>query len=154
MSITFYASTYEDSPICRHCVPLFRCDCMQRWADACDACGPDDELPELESCEHCRAEVNVANSNGLDLLAWLGLEPDYCGTVAASDLAARCRRRLWDESRNHDPVLTGVERAEQMGVQLSERIIICDRRPGYLRDQTERLLALAEKAGDQWVSWG
>lgn len=153
MSITFYASQFDAER--GYHAPMFRCDCAERWGadwDVADASGA--EYPEVYSCEHCRADVNLANGNARDLISWLGVEFDYCGTVDARELAAKCRRRLWDESRNHDPAVTGAERAELMGVELSSRVIICNRRPDYLRSTTERILALAEKAGENSVSWG
>ena len=155
MSITFYASKMDTHR--GYHMPLFSCDCSQRWmkdwdaAEASDA----DHYPDPYSCDNCRNEVNLANGNALELLSWLGVANiDYCGAVGARELAAHCRRRLWDESRNHDPAQSGQERAELLGVELSPRVIICDRRPGYLREQTERILAIAEKAGDHSVSWG
>ena len=50
--------------------------------------------------------LNACNANAYDLLRWLGLPSlELHGSAAASEVAARCRRRLWDEPRNHDPEL-------------------------------------------------
>jgi hypothetical protein len=95
--------------------------------------------------------MNLANANALELLAWLGVEQDWCGTLDAADLAARCRRRLWDESRNHDPMRP----AESWSGAQGCRVIVAERREGYLREQTGRLLAIAEQAQRDGyrVSW-
>ncbi len=93
------------------------------------------------STAHERA-MNLANVNAYDLLAWLGVtsigDSDCYGELDASDLAARCRRRLWPEARNVD-----AGRAEE---QLSERAVICGRPAGRLQEYAERLLRIAERA--------
>lgn len=97
--------------------------------------------------ECCRLELNVSNVNGLDLLDWLGLSAEYCGEVDASELAARCRRRLWDEPRNLDAGIPA---------SMDGRIILCGRSPGYLRERTSQLLVIADAARAQGarVCWG
>jgi hypothetical protein len=62
---------------------------------------------------------------------------DLVGSIDARELAARCRRRLWDEARNHDPPREAVS---------DGRLHVPARRAGYLREKTERLLAIAELA--------
>lgn len=62
-----------------------------------------------------------------ELLEWLGYGPERFGSMPASDLAARCRRRLWPMPRNMDPAKNG-------------------RPEGTLRDLTERLLRMAAQA--------
>ena len=133
MSITFSIATES-------------CDCSRRWCDACDAAWErGEDSPEVFSCEICEVEVNMANGNALDFLAWVGLPVDYCGSVKGSDLAPVLRRRLWDESRNHDEGIPSVSEG---------RVHYMGRRPGYLRERTEQVLALCERAGDREVSWG
>jgi hypothetical protein len=92
-------------------------------------------------------DMNLCNSNAYDLMNYLGLEIDCCGNHDASDLAARCRRKLWDESRNHDPALP---------VVVEGRMTYCGRPEGYLRSKCEFLLEVAEYAikHDMEVSWG
>lgn len=119
-----------------------RCNCVDRWATDPDPV-PD---PRAYSCDICNLEMNLNNRNAADLLAWLGLDTgDLYGSAPARDIAARCRRRLWDVPRNHDSELP--ER------QLSERAIESGRAPGYLREKTEMLLKLAESAGDGEIQW-
>lgn len=137
MSITFFPATAQGRP-------LLRC--------TCDLEGPE-EL--LMSCPRCKIEVNLCNANALDVLRWLGLTSDAIGDVSARELAARCQRRLWNEARNHDPALAADERLAALGGAAGgAQVVMQDRRPGYLRHQTERLLALAEAAGDGLVCWG
>ena len=102
--------------------------------------------------------VNLNNSNARDLLAWLDL--DHLGLwdaprVQLSDLAARCRRRLWSEPRNHDPAIAAEDTGGPGTGQA--RSIYAGRRPGYLRDLTKRLLQLAEhglQKGFTHIYWG
>jgi hypothetical protein len=136
MSITFFPATTEGRP-------LLRC--------SCDLEGPADLLM---TCARCRSEINLCNPNALDLLQWLGLPIDSYGQAPARDLAARCRRRLWDEPRNRDGALSGEERASASGLAGDDRVVVSGRRAGYLRDQTGRLLAVAEVAGEGLVCWG
>ena len=90
--------------------------------------------------------VNLCNANARDLLAWLALPGggDLCGDIPARELAARCRRRLWDEARNHD---AGIEPAVEHG----GRLVVGGREPGYLRRRTEQLLNLCALAGEEGV---
>lgn len=142
MSITFYIANENAEG---HIVPAERCDCSRRWCDDCDAAWARGETaPEMYTCEICDAEVNLANGNALDLLAWVGLPVDYCGHVSARDLAPKLRRRLWDVERNHDEGITPVSEG---------RVHYGGRRPGYLRERCEWLLATCERAGDRLIAW-
>lgn len=82
-------------------------------------------------------------------------------------MVARCRRRLWDVSRNHDPEIHGHDSGDERllvvesdGTQRvvrgepGPRIIYCGRNAGYLREKTEKLLKLAEIVGDGVINWG
>lgn len=90
--------------------------------------------------------INLANLNAIDLLRWLGIgvesEADLVGEMRATEIAARCRRRLWDEARNYDPALP----ESVVAVPGRPVIISCGRREGYLRERTEELLAISESA--------
>jgi hypothetical protein len=88
--------------------------------------------------------VNLANGNAFDLLAWLALPVEPWGAVSARELAARCRRRLWDVERNQDPERPSFQEGN---------FILCGRRPGYLRERTGELLRLADSAGDARIQW-
>jgi hypothetical protein len=88
--------------------------------------------------------VQVSESNCFDLLKWLWMEPSDFGYVAAPDLAARCRRRMWPIARNYDPALP--PRGERSG---NVRLVVAGREAGYLRARTEELLKLAERAGPE-----
>jgi hypothetical protein len=95
--------------------------------------------------------LNLSNVNAREVLAWLGYEigEGLLGELDARELAARCRRRLWNEPRNHDPELPGWEGRGAGGV----RVVQFARRPGYLREKTEALLKLAERAGEGAVAY-
>lgn len=143
MSMTFTATDSTGRP-------LRRCDCLIRWCNDCEtAYAARTEEPETYSCDVCDNEINLSNGNACNLLGWIGVTPADEGTVPARELVALCRRRLWDEARNHDPALASSESAAPG----SARVITCGRRPGYLRERTADLLRVAETAGDQFVSW-
>lgn len=98
--------------------------------------------------------LNLAQLNAIDLLRWLGIpvrdETDLYGSMPASELAARCRRRLWDEPRNYDPELPG----STTQVPGGPVVVSIGRRAGYLREKTEALLALVDgAAADAVVRW-
>ena len=98
--------------------------------------------------------LNLANSNAGDLLRWLGLPAyaqygDLIGDLAAVELAARCRRRLWPEPRNLDPARPSVD-LEQPG---RAHFLECGRQAGYLRERTGQLLALCERDLASIIDW-
>ena len=105
----------------------------------------------MYSCEICDSEINMANGNALDLLRWLGLTVDYCGDVPAKELAPILRRRLWDESRNHDAAIAGEESGGPGTKQC--KLFSMGRGAGYLRQRCEQLLATCERAGDKLIVW-
>jgi hypothetical protein len=96
-----------------------------------------------------RTFVNFSNLNARDLLEWLGccIGPALIGTVNARDLAARCRRRLWDEPRNHDPAVLPISSA-------TGRFTLCGRPAGGLRARCQELLELAEAAQERRIHFG
>ncbi|HSX23313.1 MAG TPA: hypothetical protein VLE97_11120 [Gaiellaceae bacterium] len=147
MSITFYIAIEVDGGT-RF---AYSCDCSRRWCEACDeAWKTGADYPDQFTCADCTdVEVNMTESNTKDWLRWIGLPPDDCGQVSARELAARCRRRLWDETRNHDPAVEGYE-AKDPG---KARLIVCDRGPDYLRERTAQMLKVCEKAGDRLIAW-
>jgi len=96
-------------------------------------------------------EINLANPNARELLEWIGLDAGefLWGEVQARELAALCRRRLWNEARNDDPEVAD-ELEEVSGRCTVHRM---GRRAGYLREKTEALLAVAAEAGDGSAYW-
>lgn len=126
MSVDFYAARLDGDDL----RPIARCTSVE-FDPGCE-------------CARCRHSLNVHNRNACDLLAWLELGPDPYGSIRARELAARCRRRLWPEPRNVD---AGVEPSS------SGRVHIGGRPPERMREYVERLLAIAEFAGDEWVAW-
>ena len=148
MSITFYIAISEGGGT-RF---AYHCDCSRRWCVACDAAwAKGQDAPAEFSCPDCTdVEVNMANDNARQWLRWIGLPPDDGGEISARELAARCRRRLWDEARNHDPAVEGSDHKEDG----CARLIICDRRPNYLRERTEQMLKICEKAEGRLIAWG
>ena len=89
--------------------------------------------------------INLSNRNAADLLAWLGLPAEEIyGSIAAGELAARFRRRLWDEAWNIDPELPKAH---------AHRCVVFGRPAGNLRGRMEELVRLAELADDDVISW-
>jgi hypothetical protein len=130
----------------------YHCDCQERWCEACDeAWAKGVDAPDEFFCADCTdVTVNMSNANAREWLRWIGLPADDCGEIGAMELAARCRRRLWDETRNYDPAVEGSDHKTPGHA----RLIVCDRRPNYLREKTEQMLKICEKAGDRLISWG
>jgi hypothetical protein len=95
--------------------------------------------------------VNPSNENARDLLKWLGLPHDKLyGEVKARELAALVRRRLWPERRHSD------DPGRPASIHHSESgpvVIMFGREPGRLAQYAERLLALADHAGDGTIVW-
>jgi len=148
VSITFFIAISEGG-----CTRIaYHCDCSRRWCDACDeAWAKGTDAPAEFFCDDCtNVEVNMSNANAREWLRWIGLAPDNGGEISARDLAARCRRRLWDEARNYDPAALGYEHKADG----CARLIVCDRRPNYLRERTEQMLKICEKAGERLIAWG
>lgn len=155
MSISFYPAVHEtrtmgERPITGY-FPMLSCDCLRRYLDACDTCDDALDYPDKVECESCdvTAEINLSNANARDLMSWLDLPRDDCGEMKASELAARCRRRLWPEDRNDDEGREGFVDASPGRATL----IDCGRSPGYLRQRTEQLLRVCERAGEAFVVW-
>lgn len=148
MSVDFYIAIKVDGGT-RY---VYRCDCSQQWCDACDvAWEKGEQSPEMFLCESCTdVSVNLHNGNAADWLRWVGLTSAPCGEIKAAELAALCRRRLWDEARNHD---AGTEGADYK-VPNGPRVIMGGRPDGRLRQITEQMLRVCEKAGDRLIAWG
>jgi len=148
MSVDFYIAIEVDGGT-RY---VYRCDCSQRWCDACDvAFDKGEQSPEMFSCENCTdVSVNLHNQNAGDWMRWVGLTSAPHGQIKATDLAALCRRRLWDEARNHD---AGVA-FEDHQVEGRARVISGGRSAGRLRQITEQMLRVCEKAGERLIAWG
>ena len=99
-------------------------------------------------CADCNArQLNLANRNALDLLVFLGIEPDYCGGIRGRELAQRVENALADPHATDPEVPTTESRGG--------RVISCGRPAGYLRERATWLLDIARLAGDLGrVSWG
>lgn len=96
--------------------------------------------------------VEMYEQDAMDLLEWLGFPSRNFGFLPSSDLKAKCKRRLWDEARNHDPAVTKPNPVKalypswtSMAVPQTKTIL---RPAGFLRARTQELLKLAERAGD------
>lgn len=150
MSVTFYIAKFNKALDRIECA--YHCDCDERYSKAWDVADLNDQpYPEVGdyTCENCTdVSLNLGNSNAFDLMQWLGIPVDYCGQISAREVVARCQRRLWDVDRNHDPAIEGWEQGAA-----GARHIYPGRRPGYLRDATERMLRVAQKAGDRIIGW-
>lgn len=107
-----------------------------------------DDDPE---CKTCADRLRVSNANAEEFLVWLGLTPDIdAPPVKATEVAALCRRRLWPEARNEDQGRDGSDTKDPG----KPRVIEGGRPAGRFKYYAEKLLVLAEKAGDDYVGWG
>jgi len=84
-------------------------------------------------------EVNVSNSNAFALLDRLGIEADYCGSMAAEDFLGRAM--VANVGRFDD----GIESSTERG-QGGATVIDCGLRPGYFEDRMASLANLASAA--------
>lgn len=148
MSVDFYIAIEVDGGT-RY---AYRCDCSRRWCDDCDLAWQEGrDTPDQYSCENCTdVSVNLHNQNAGDWMRWVGIQSEPHGHMKASDLAALCRRRLWDEKRNHDAPVA----FEDHQTPGRARVIMGGRPEGRLRQITEQMLRVCEKAGDRLIAWG
>lgn len=84
-------------------------------------------------------EVNVSNSNAFALLDRLGIEADYCGSMAAEDFLGRAM--VANVGRLDDGIDSTTERGRG-----GATVIDCGLRPGYYADRMTSLAELASKA--------
>lgn len=97
--------------------------------------------------------LNLANGNAREVLNLLGLDDPYlCGDVRARDLKAKCLSVLGGmKDGSADPGYVDVVEATSG----CATVIHCGRRPGYLTEKLNLLLAMADRAGDIGViTWG
>jgi len=95
--------------------------------------------------------INLCNANARDLLDWLHIpHEDLMGQIKGTELAVKCRRRLWDEDCNHDPG------KDELIIKTPGKatLIECGREDDYLRVRTQWLLAMAVRAGERMVFFG
>lgn len=106
----------------------------------------------VEGEEFRVSDINLSNVNAQELFIWLGMEPNLWASdpVRASWLAPLCRRKLWGN------VDRNVDRGDDGG--WDGRICWGGRRPGYLTERTEQLLAFCEAAletdNEARIHWG
>lgn len=96
--------------------------------------------------------INLSNVNADDLMRFVGLTPDWAGSIKARELLVLTGRALIREAGTVDP---GYPRTETRGPN-GCRMIECERRPGYLIGRTRELheMALAVAESDGEVHWG
>lgn len=95
--------------------------------------------------------LQISNSNARDFLQWLALDDsNLYGEIPTRELAALLHRRLWPSNRHR-----GDHGQPQRTHRIAGRatLIECGREPGCLAEYAERLLALAEHAGDGTIVW-
>ena len=97
--------------------------------------------------------LNLSNTNARDLLTWLGYaDVDLWSgdLLLARHLATQCRERLALKHGNVDRERPPSETTGAQGCRWVES----GRPEGYLMDQAERLLVLADQAGDGFIEFG
>lgn len=149
MSITFslpYGTCETDHGVCRVVEHLADPDIAAYshpgWCVECSQTG-------REECEICSAAVNMSNANAAQVIERLGLDFDYCGTIAAADLLGRAM--LGTVGRDDSGVPSVEDRGEN-----GARVIECGLPAGYFAARLGSLadlatLALARGVG---ITWG
>jgi hypothetical protein len=91
---------------------------------------------------------NVSNANGMSILAALGVDLEYVGTIDPADLKGRCLEALVFADDQGFPTVEDRYPGHAT-------VIDCGRPAGYLADKFNRLLALADQAAalGQQVRW-
>lgn len=104
---------------------------------------------ETDACPICSLSVNVSNVNAELLLARLGVEFDYCGSIEGAALYGRAMV----ENIGRDDSGVSVSEDQAPG---QARWIDCGLRPGYFEDRFGALAALASEAMRRGlvISWG
>lgn len=104
---------------------------------------PADELADLS--------VQVSNANAFDLLRFVGIKAEGCGTRPAGEVEGACLIALGMRGADEDRALP----VRASGGHGQAHMIECGRREGYLRERADQLreLAQAARAGGYSVSW-
>jgi hypothetical protein len=97
-------------------------------------------------CEVCWPRVlDVHQGNAAELLAALQIGTEPWGSVRGADLAAACRRVLSNPSFDVEDRVPGLAEVHQSG---GVRVISIPRPAGRLREHVQKLLHMAELAGE------
>lgn len=96
--------------------------------------------------------INLSNGNADDLMRFVGLTPEWAGTIKARELLVLTGRALIREAGIVDPARPRSTQRGPGGVLMIE----CGRRAGYLTQRAPDLhaLALAAAESDGDVHWG
>jgi hypothetical protein len=97
--------------------------------------------------------LNIHNANGAELLNALQIGSESWGSVRGAELAAACRRVLADRDFDTEDRIPSGGPIDPHA--LGGRVILILRPAGRLRQHVQKLLHIAELAGDLGrVVWG
>lgn len=68
--------------------------------------------------------LSLPVARAIALLGWLGLPPDTLVCLSASEVRARCMRRLWRVRRNEGPFRPDVERLLELAVGAEDDMLL------------------------------
>lgn len=149
MSITFSLQTPSGDFLCsghgRNCTVAEHLLDPYNMPGVCYDC----REVELDACELCSLDVNMANGNAALVLERLGVEFDYCGSIDPAELLGRAM--VGNIGRDDSGVASSEDRGEG-----GAAIIDCGLRPGYFADRFGALADLATAAIERGavISWG
>lgn len=69
-------------------------------------------------------EFSLPTARAIALLGWLGLPPETAVCLSATDVRARCMRRLWRVRRNEGPLRPDVERLLELALDADEDVLV------------------------------
>lgn len=133
MSITFQATTIE----------------QRDWdGEIVDVHVPVADLEDLA--------FNLSNVNAADLLRFIGIEAEPCGTLTADQVLASCMLALEMREDEEDAGRRPRASVNRSDGSRGPLMIECGRDAGYLRERAQWLYQLAEaaKARGHSISWG
>lgn len=146
MSITFYLTTTTGDLACAvsHGAGCTSAEHLasDAWSDlpGHDMCY-DCREEQIDACPVCSLSLNVSNVNGAQILASLGVESDYCGSIDPADLLGRSL--LGPVTTDDSGIAPTVDGGPGTGRAM---LVECGLPAGYFAERFGRLADLASSA--------